>query len=303
MIRIPPYLKKGDTIGLICPSGYMPTGKVENCVNTLGEWGFQVKIGNTVGGSSDTYFSGTDEERLADFQSMLDNDDINAILCARGGYGMGRIIDKINFKRFRKSPKWIIGYSDITIVHSHLYSNYSISSLHAPMAAAFNDDGYKNEYVLSLKNALEGKRLNYHCDVHEFNRRGSVTGELVGGNLALLAHLVGSKSDLKTKGRILFIEDIGEYLYNIDRMFYQLKRSGKLSRLAGLIIGGFTDMKDTERPFGQSVYEIIQHIVGEYDYPVCYNFPVSHSDLNYALKIGVEYKLKVGKTSVSLAEC
>ena len=303
MIRIPPYLKKGDTIGLICPSGYMPTGRVENCVNTLGEWGFQVKIGNTVGGSSDTYFSGTDEERLADFQSMLDNDDINAILCARGGYGMGRIIDKINFKRFRKSPKWIIGYSDITIVHSHLYSNYSISSLHAPMAAAFNDDGYKNEYVLSLKNALEGKRLNYHCDVHEFNRRGSVTGELVGGNLALLAHLVGSKSDLKTKGRILFIEDIGEYLYNIDRMFYQLKRSGKLSRLAGLIIGGFTDMKDTERPFGQSVYEIIQHIVGEYDYPVCYNFPVSHSDLNYALKIGVEYKLKVGKTSVSLTEC
>ena len=303
MIRIPPYLKKGDTIGLICPSGYMPTGRVENCVNTLGEWGFQVKIGNRVGGSSDTYFSGTDEERLADFQSMLDNDDINAILCARGGYGMGRIIDKINFKRFRKSPKWIIGYSDITIVHSHLYSNYSISSLHAPMAAAFNDDGYKNEYVLSLKNALEGKRLNYHCDVHEFNRRGSVTGELVGGNLALLAHLVGSKSDLKTKGRILFIEDIGEYLYNIDRMFYQLKRSGKLSRLAGLIIGGFTDMKDTERPFGQSVYEIIQHIVGEYDYPVCYNFPVSHSDMNYALKIGVEYKLKVGKTSVSLSEC
>ena len=281
----------------------MPTDKVENCVNTLGEWGFQVRIGNTVGGSSTTYFSGTDEERLADFQSMLDNDDINAILCARGGYGMGRIIDKINFKRFRKSPKWIIGYSDITIVHSHLYSNYSISSLHAPMAAAFNDDGYKNEYVLSLKNALEGKRLNYHCDVHEFNRRGSVTGELVGGNLALLAHLVGSKSDLKTKGRILFIEDIGEYLYNIDRMFYQLKRSGKLSRLAGLIIGGFTDMKDTERPFGQSVYEIIQHIVGEYDYPVCYNFPVSHSDMNYALKIGVEYKLKVGKTSVSLTEC
>ncbi|MEP6700652.1 MAG: LD-carboxypeptidase, partial [Bacteroidota bacterium] len=220
----------------------------------------------------------------------------------RGGYGMGRIIDKIDFKKFSKQPKWIAGYSDITVLHSHLYSNYYISSLHTPMAGAFNDGGFKNEYVLSLKNALEGKKIKYSSPVHEFNRKGEAIGELVGGNLALLAHLVGTGSDIKTRGRILFIEDVGEYSYNIDRMLHQLKRSGKLSRLAGLIIGGFTDIKDTERPFGKPVFEIIHDIIKEYDYPVCFDFPVSHTDRNYALKIGVGYKLKVGKSKVLLEE-
>jgi muramoyltetrapeptide carboxypeptidase len=153
-----------------------------------------------------------------------------------------------------------------------------------------------------LRNALEGKKLKYSCPVHEFNKKGEAIGELVGGNLALLAHLVGTDSDIKTRGRILFIEDIGEYLYNIDRMMHQLKRSGKLSRLAGLIIGGFTDIKDTERPFGQTAYEIIRKIIKEYDYPVCFGFPVSHTHENYALKIGVGYKLKITKSKVSLEE-
>ena len=233
---------------------------------------------------------------------MLDDDEVKAVLCARGGYGMGRIIDKIDFKKFKKQPKWIIGYSDITVLHSHLYSNYNISSIHAPMAGAFNDDGYKNEFVLSLKNAVEGKKLKYSCPVHEFNRKGEAIGELVGGNLALLAHLVGTDSDIKTRGRILFIEDIGEYLYNIDRMMHQLKRSGKLAKLAGLIVGGFTESKDTENPFGQTAYEIIRDVIKEYDYPVCFDFPVSHTDRNYALKIGVGYKLKITKSKVSLEE-
>ncbi len=302
MVRIPPYLQKGDTIGLVCPAGAMPVEKVSECIRVLNEdWGFRTKVGKTVGNQFN-YFSATDEERLADFQQMLDDDEVKGVLCARGGYGMGRIIERIDFKKFKKQPKWIIGYSDITVLHSHLYTNYRISSLHAPMAAAFNDDGYKNEYVQSLKNALEGKKLKYQCPVHEFNQKGEAVGELVGGNLALLAHLVGTDSDIKTKGKILFIEDVGEYLYNIDRMCWQLKRSGKLSKLAGLIIGGFTDVKDTERPFGQTAYEIIRDIVKEYDYPVCFGFPVSHEKENYALKVGAGYKLKITKSKVTLEE-
>ncbi len=302
MIRIPPYLIKGDTIGIICPAGYMAAEKIQTCVNTLQDWGYNVKTGTTVDSNSPTYFSGTDEERLRDFQQMMDDDEVQAVLCGRGGYGTGRIIEQVNFKKFRKKPKWIIGYSDITVLHSHLYSNYYISSLHAPMAGAFNDGGFKNEYVLSLKNVLEGKKMKYKCAANELNRKGEAVGELIGGNLALLAHLVGTGSDLKTKGRILFIEDIGEQLYNVDRMMYQLKRSGKLSKLAGLIVGGFTDMKDTERPFGKTIHEILYEIIKDYDYPVCFDFPVSHAAENYALKIGVGCKLKVGNKNVRLEE-
>jgi muramoyltetrapeptide carboxypeptidase len=303
MITIPPYLKKGDMIGMVCPAGYMSAEKTAECIRVLQEeWGYRVKVGKTVGGDSPTYFSGTDEERLNDFQQMLDDDEVNAVLCARGGYGMSRIIDAINFKKFKKQPKWIIGYSDITLLHLHIYSNYYISTLHAPMAAAFNDAGYINRFVQSLKETMEGKKTKYIVDPHEFNKKGEAVGEIVGGNLSLLVHAIGTDSDIKTRGRILFIEDVSEYSYNVDRMFYQLKRSGKLKHLAGLVIGGFTSMKDTERPFGRSVYEIIQDVVKEYEYPVCFGFPVSHEKENYALKIGVGYKLKVGKSRVVLEE-
>lgn len=302
MIKTPPYLVPGDTIGITCPAGYMAAAKAQTCIEVLQQWGYRVKVGSTLGSASDNYFSGTDEERLQDFQDMLDDGSVKAILCGRGGYGMGRIIDRVSFKSFKKQPKWIIGFSDITVLHSHIYSNYGIASLHAPMAAAFNDEGYKNEYVQSLKQALEGKTARYQCDVHEFNHKGEAIGELVGGNLSLLAHLVGTPSDMKTRGRILFLEDVGEYKYNVDRMLYQLKRAGKLDKLAGLVVGGFTDTKDTERPFGKPVYDIIHDLVAEYDYPICFNFPVSHEKENYALKVGVGYKLKVGKTKVTLEE-
>ena len=302
MIKIPPYLQKGDTIGIVCPAGFMAVEKVQTCIHTLLDWGYKVKTGKTVGGDSTTYFSGTEEERLADFQQMLDDDEIKAVLCGRGGYGMTHIIDKIDFKHFKKNPKWIIGYSDITVLHAHLYSNYTISSLHAPMAGAFNEEGYTNEFVLSLKNALAGKKIKYSCPTHPFNRNGEAIGELIGGNLSLLAHCTGTDSDIKTKGRILFIEEVGEYSYNIDRMLYQLKRSGKFSKLAGLIIGGFTEMKDTERPFGKEVHEIIRDVIKEYDYPVCFDFAVSHTDRNYALKVGVRHTLRVGKSKVILEE-
>jgi muramoyltetrapeptide carboxypeptidase len=302
MIKIPSYLQPGDTIGILCPAGYMSWEKAQTCINTLQEWGYKLKIGKTLGGDSPDYFSGTDVERLNDFQQMLDDDEVKAVLCARGGYGISRIIDRVDFKAFRHHPKWIVGYSDATFLHSHIHSNYKIATLHAPMAAAFNDDGFNNEYVLSLKNALEGNKIRYECAVHEFNRRGEAIGELVGGNLSLITHLTGSASDIKTRGKILFLEDVGEYLYKVDRMFYQLKRCGKLNKLAGLIIGGFTDMKDTERPFGKAVAEIIREVVEEFDYPVCFNFPVSHGKENYALKTGVGYKLKVGRNKVLLDE-
>jgi muramoyltetrapeptide carboxypeptidase len=280
----------------------MKMEKAQTCIDLLQQWGYKVKLGATVGGPSQNYFSGTDEERLTDFQQMLDDDEVSAILCARGGYGVSRIIDRISFKKFKKRPKWIIGFSDITVLHSHIYSNYGIATIHGPMAGAFNDEGYKNEFVQSLKNVFEGKKIRYEVPAHDFNKRGEAVGELVGGNLALLAHLVGTPSDIKTKGRILFLEDVGEYLYNLDRMLRQLKRSGKLDRLAGLVVGGFSDTKDTERPFGETAYEIIYNAVREYDYPVCYGFPVSHEKENYALKVGVGYKLKVGKTKTNLEE-
>lgn len=302
MIKIPPYLQPGDTIAIVCPAGYIAAEKAQSCIDALKEWGYQVKTGKTLGGDSPNYFSGTDKERLADLQQALDDDSVKAILCGRGGYGTGRIIEEISFKQFRKNPKWIIGYSDITVLHSHIHSNYAIATLHSPMVSAFNDGEYRNEFVQSLRNALEGRKIKYQCAPHEFNRKGEAIGELVGGNLSMLAHLTGTSSDLKTKGKILFIEDIGEYLYNIDRMLHQLKRSGKLDRLAGLIIGGFTDSKDTERPFGKTVYEIIRDVVKEYRYPVCFGFPVGHCKENYALKTGVGYKLKVSKNKVTLEE-
>jgi len=302
MITIPAYLQKNDCIGIVCPAGYMSMEKAQASINTFQQWGYQIKIGKTLGSDSENYFSGTDKERLTDFQKMLDDDEIKAIYCARGGYGVGRIIEQIDFKKFKDNPKWIIGFSDITILHAHIYSNYKIASLHAPMASAFNNNEFENKYVASLKNALGGNKIKYQCKPNEFNKKGEAVAELVGGNLSLLAHITGTSSDIKTKGKILFLEDVGEYLYNIDRMLYQLKRSGKLHKLAGLIIGGFTELKDTERPFGKTVYEIIHDIVKEYNYPVSFGFPVSHSKENYALKIGVGYKLKVGKNKVILEE-
>ena len=302
MIKIPPYLKKGDTIAITCPAGFMQKEKVQVCIETLQQWGLQVIVGKTLGSNSPNYFSGTDEERLNELQAMLDDKNIRAILCGRGGYGVGRIIDQLDFKLFKKNPKWIIGFSDITVLHAHIYNNCKIATLHAPMAAAFNEGGSNNEYILSLQKALFGKKANYKTPVHAFNQRGQSEGELVGGNLTLLANLIGTKSDINTRKKILFLEDVGEFIYGVDRLLYQLKRSGKLAHLAGLIIGGFSETKDTDRPFGKTVYQVINDIVKDYDYPVCFNFPVSHNKENYALKVGVVHKLEITATIVSLSE-
>jgi muramoyltetrapeptide carboxypeptidase len=301
-VIFPPYLKKGDTIGMVCPAGLMPLEKTSECVRVLNEeWGFKTIVGKTVG-TKYHYFSAPDEERLADLQWMLDEDSVKAILFCRGGYGLGRIIEKLDFRKFRKNPKWIIGFSDITILHAHLYAKFKIASLHAPMANAFNNGEYTNEYVQSLFRSLIGKKARYTSSDHPFNQPGEVNGVLVGGNLSLVVHIIGTSSDLRANRKILFLEDVGEYLYHIDRMFYQLKRCGKLDKLAGLIIGGFTDMKDTENPFGKTVEEIIHDLVKEYKFPVCFGFPVSHSKENYALKVGAKYNFKVSPNKVSLEE-
>ena len=301
MMKTPPYLKKGDTIAITCPAGFMLKEKAQTCIETLQNWCLQVLVGKTLGSNSPNYFSGTDEERLNELQAMLDDKSINAILCGRGGYGVSRIIDQLDFTRFKKNPKWIIGYSDITVLHAHIFTNFNIASLHAPMAAAFNDGISGKPFLQSIKNALFGKPNQYKCAAHPFNQQGEATGQLVGGNLSLLVHLIGTKSDINTNNKILFIEDVGEYIYSIDRMLLQLKRSGKLDKLKGLIIGGFTDIKDTERPFGKSVYKAIQEMVSEYGYPICFQFPVGHSTENYALKVGGMYRLRVGRKLVLLS--
>ncbi len=302
MIIQPPFLRKGATIGITCPAGYMPRDKADACIRTLQQWGFNAMVGRTLGSSSGNYFSGTDEERLAELQAMLDSDAIDAILFGRGGYGVSRIIDQLRFTHFRKHPKWLIGYSDITLLHCHIHRRYGIATLHAPMAAAFNDAAGAS-FVKSIYDAITGRKPRMTCTPQAFNRSGNVEAPVVGGNLALLTHSLGTPSALSARGKILFIEDIGEYVYSIDRMLQQLRRSGQLEKLAGLLVGGFTDTKDTQRPFGQTVYELIHDLVKDYDYPVVYGFPVSHSPENYALKIGVQYRLRVQKTAVSLREC
>lgn len=297
-IIYPKYLQPGDTIGITCPAGYMAAEKAETCIATLKQWGYKVKVGKTLGSKSTTYFSGTDAERTRELQSMMDDPKINAILCGRGGYGFGRIIDSLDFTAFEKSPKWLIGFSDITIFHTHVFHKYGIASIHGPMAAAFNDGGDAGQYIASLKNTMEGKNIKVSINASSKNIPGEAEGILFGGNLTLLANVIGTESDFDTTGKIFFIEEIGEYLYSADRMLHQLKRAGKFEAPAAVIIGGFTDMKDTERPFGKSITSIITEAIGKVDYPVVYNFPVSHDAENIALKIGGRYRLEAGKKKV-----
>lgn len=291
----PPFLKKGSVIGITCPSGYVSAERVAYCITVLERWGFKVKQGNTIG-SEHHYFSGTDTERLADLQNMLDDPEIDAVLMGRGGYGLSRIIDDIDFTGFLEKPKWICGFSDITVLHSHLEARFFMPSLHSPMCSAFKPETENADYLKTFYAALTGESIYYHTAHSEYNRVGQADALLTGGNLSLLTHLIGSASEVDTEEKILFIEDIGEHLYKIDRMMLTLKRAGKLDNLKGLILGGFTEMEDTERPFGQTVEQIIWDKVKEYDYPVCFNFPCGHQDINYTLTLGAMHKLKVTDT-------
>lgn len=303
--KIPSYLKPNDTIGITSPAGYITLEQIQPSVLQMQGWGFKIKVGETIGKRDFTY-GGTDDERLADFQKMLDDPNIKAIMCARGGYGFVRIIDKLDFSAFKKNPKWIIGFSDITVIHCHLAKNFGIASIHSKMCNSFPDDWTKAEpiqieTILSIKNALIGEPMTYVAPINKDNRLGKVDGILVGGNLSIIETLAGSESDLDTKNKILFIEDTGEYLYSIDRMLWNLKRSGKLKNLKGLIIGGFkVKPDDAGEEFGKSVYEIVLEKVKEYNYPVAFDFPVGHQRNNFALKCGFNYTLEVNEKGSAL---
>lgn len=296
---MPPSLQPGDVIGITCPAGFVSLDRVTCAIETLKGWGFQVKVGKTVG-SEYHYFSGHDEDRRTDLQQLLDDPQVKVILMGRGGYGCSRIVDDLDFTAFVKQPKWIAGFSDITVLHSHIQAQFGIPTLHSPMCAAFQKNNLEALPVQSLKNALLGLPLHYQIPTHLFNRPGRGEGILTGGNLAILAHLTGSASQVDTRGKILFIEDVGEYLYNTDRLLMNLKRSGQLSELAGLLVGSFTEMQDTERPFGQTVKEIIWDKVKDYRYPVLFGFPCGHQEENVTLQLGMRQEILVSEKGGSL---
>lgn len=293
----PSYLKKGDKIAIIASARKISLEEIKSAIAIFEKWGLEVVLGKNLF-KSDNQFSGTDDERAEDLQTMLDDESVKAIISARGGYGTIRIIDKIDCTKFQLHPKWIIGYSDITVLHSHIHT-LGIETLHATMPINFTLNTAATE---SLRKALFGEQLKYETETHHLNRKGICEGELVGGNLSLIYALTGSVSDIDTHGKILFIEDLDEYLYHIDRMMMNLKRSGKLSHLAGLVVGGLTDMKDNAIPFGKTAEEIILDAVKEYNYPVCFNFPAGHVDENMAIFLGKRTLLKIeNKTILSFS--
>ncbi len=294
------YLSAGMKIGITCPSGYVAHSRIEQALHLLHAQGYATVVGKTIGLGAH-YFAGTDEERLADLQAMMDDPSIHAIWMGRGGYGMSRIIDQIDFSKFLKHPKWICGFSDITVLHSHIQAHFGIPTMHSLMCGSVAADNWEKEPVQSFLNALQGKPLHYEMPAHAMNVLGQTEATLVGGNLAILAHLTGSSSQIDTKDKILFIEDIGEHVYQIDRMLYTLQRSGQLSQLKGLLVGSFTDIEDTERPFGQSVQEVIWDKVAGYGYPVCFNMPCGHQYDNRALRLGMPYELIVTEEKAVLS--
>jgi muramoyltetrapeptide carboxypeptidase len=290
----PPYLKKGDKIGIAATARKVSMEELEPAIAAFKSWGLEVVLGKNIFQSQDQ-FAGTDQERAADLQRMLDDPSIKAIIGARGGYGTLRIVDQLNFEELKKHPKWVIGFSDITVLHAHLH-NLGMETLHAKMLINFTTDEVSSE---TLKRALFGDLHQHEAPPHALNRKGTAQGVLVGGNLSLLYAIAGSISDLDTHGKILFIEDLDEYLYHVDRMMMNLKRSGKLDTLAGLVVGGMSDMKDNKIPFGKNAEEIILDAVKEFDYPVCFQFPAGHVDTNLALYLGRTVQLEVS-TSVKL---
>jgi muramoyltetrapeptide carboxypeptidase len=284
----PPYLKKGDTIAIVATARKNVEDNLKPAIEWLHNWGLEVVLGETIG-LDHHQLAGTDEERAADFQKVMDNPNIKAIWCVRGGYGTVRMIDLLDFTKFKQSPKWIIGFSDVTVLHSHL-NNLGFASIHGimPVSAKATEEAKE-----SLRKALFGEHLEYTVPCEPLNRYGKAKGELVGGNLSILYSLLGSASAIDCTDKILFIEDLDEYLYHIDRMMMNLKRNGCLESLKGIIVGGMTKMHDNEIPWGKDALEIIDDVTKKYDIPIIYNFPAGHSADNHALILGRQVSIEV----------
>ena len=289
-MKFPPALNPGDTIGITSTARKISVAELNFAVAEIKSHGYKVILSSCIG-LEENQMAGTDAQRANAFQELLDNPKVKAILCARGGYGTVKIIDQIDWRSFAQTPKWICGYSDVTVLHSHIHENLGIATLHSSMPINFKSNTPKT--LQSFFNALRGSQIAVNANPHILNKTGTAQGVLVGGNLSILYSLLGSESQINTADKILFIEDLDEYLYHIDRMMMALKRAGMLSNLAGLVIGGMSDMNDNEIPFGQTAEEIIYNAVAEFNYPVAFNLPVGHLDDNRTLVLGGTYNLEV----------
>lgn len=289
----PPYLKKGDTIMILAPAGRIKDkSSVDQGIELANHWGLVVFLGNHLFSQDDT-FAGTDSERLEDLQNALDNPSIKAIWCARGGYGAVRIIDQLDFTKFMQSPKWIVGYSDITVLHNKL-NNLGVESIHAQMPLTLKlNEPIQKESIVALKKSLFGKKLSYTFDGLSKNRNGEASGQLVGGNLSIVYSMLSTDTDLKMDGKILFIEDVGEALYHIDRMMISLKRAGYFEHCAGLIVGDFRLKSNEGNEFGETLEDIVNRVTEGTDFPILFDFPAGHIDDNRALIFGDIVDLKV----------
>ncbi len=295
-MKIPPYLKKNDTVAIVCTARKFFPEDAQPAIELLESWGLKVILGKTIG-LNNFQLGGSDAERALDFQNMMDNDDVKAIWCARGGYGTVRMIDLLNFTKFKNNPKWIVGFSDVTVLHSQANTE-RVASIHAIMPFTVPKASY--EVKETLRKALFGENIIYTIPSKPHNIKGKTSGELVGGNLSILYSLLGSKSSLNTTGKILFIEDLDEYLYHVDRMMQNLKRNEYFENLNGLIVGGMTDMHDNEIPFGQNAIQIITAIAQNYNFPVCFDFPAGHIADNRTLILGKKVDFEVTEDQVKL---
>ena len=294
--KIPPYLTKGDTVGILATARKVDLAPLQPAIALLKSWGLNVVIGKTIG-LDNNQLAGADWQRATDLQEMLDNPKIKAIWCGKGGYGTVRIVDRINFTKFKKKPKWFIGFSDATVLHSHI-NTMDIATMHALVGISVKSA--TPAAIESFRKALFGEKLSYTIPPHAFNKPGKAAGELAGGNLSVLYSIMGSKSETDYKGKIIFIEDLDEYLYHIDRMMVNLDRNNYFKNVKGIIIGAMSKMRDNDIPWGHDALQIIQDITKEYNIPICFNFPVGHIQDNRTLVMGKQITLDVSASGTKI---
>lgn len=296
-----PYLRTGDRVAMAAPARAVSPEEMAPAIGALQSWGLEVVVPDGLY-ERQNQLAGSDGHRAALLQGLLDDPSIKAILCARGGYGTVRIVDRLDFTRFAAAPKWIVGYSDATVLHSHVQAALGLPTLHATMPINFPADGSPCPATESLRRALFGEPQDIVWEHHPLDRKGTAEGVVVGGNLSILYSLLGSHSQIDTRGKILLLEDLDEYLYHIDRMMQALRRAGLLDGLAGLVAGGLTDMHDNAIPWGHTAEEAVLEAVADKDYPVAFGAPIGHlGHQNLALPLGLHAKLDVGTTTKHLS--